>query len=79
LKNLLLVSLILLAEHSWAFTDCSDCPEMIDIPAGNFLMGSPSNKNPSSREKLDDRGDEKPQHKVKIKEFSLGKFEVTQA
>ena len=79
MKNLLLVSLILLAEPAWAFTDCSDCPEMIDIPAGSFLMGSPSNQNASSREKLDDRDDEKPQHRVKIKEFSLGKFEVTQA
>jgi formylglycine-generating enzyme required for sulfatase activity len=79
LKNFLLVSLILLAEPAWAFTDCSDCPEMIDIPAGSFLMGSPSNKNSSSRKKLDDPDDEKPQHKVKIKEFSLGKFEVTQA
>lgn len=79
MKNLLLVSLILLAEPAWAFTDCSDCPEMIDIPAGSFLMGSPSNQNACSREKLDDRDDEKPQHTVKIKEFSLGKFEVTQA
>lgn len=79
MKNFLLVSLILLAEPAWAFTDCSDCPEMIDIPAGSFLMGSPSNQNASSREKLDDRNDEKPQHTVKIKEFSLGKFEVTQA
>ena len=79
MKNLLLVSLILLAEPAWAFTDCSDCPEMIDIPAGSFLMGSPSNQNACSREKLDDRDDEKPQHTVKIKAFSLGKFEVTQA
>ena len=72
MKNLLLVSLILLAEPAWAFTDCSDCPEMIDIPAGSFLMGSPSNQNACSREKLDDRDDEKPQHTVKIKEFSIG-------
>ena len=23
------------------FTDCSDCPEMVVIPAGQFVMGSP--------------------------------------
>lgn len=79
MKKLLLVSLILLAEHAWAFTDCSDCPEMIDIPAGSFLMGSPSDQDSSSHKKSEARDDEKPQHLVHIKAFSLGKFEITQA
>lgn len=26
------------------FRDCADCPEMVAIPAGDYLMGSPSNE-----------------------------------
>ena len=46
--------------------------EMVLIPAGEFLMGSPdSDKNASA--------DEKPQHRVRItKPFYLGKYLVTQ-
>ena len=46
--------------------------EMVLIPAGEFLMGSPdSDRTPPS--------DEKPQHRVRItKPFYLGKYLVTQ-
>jgi formylglycine-generating enzyme required for sulfatase activity len=47
--------------------------EMVLIPAGTFLMGSP----PSEKDRGDDEG---PQHQVTItKDFYLGKYEVTQA
>jgi len=49
---------------------CSYCPEMVTIPAGSFIMGS------SSAEK-DNQADEKPTHKVQIRQFLLGKYEVT--
>ena len=49
---------------------CTDCPEMVTIPAGSFIMGS------SSTEK-DNQADEKPTHKVQIRPFLLGKYEVT--
>jgi len=53
------------------FKDCADCPEMVVIPAGTFMMGSPA-----SEEGRDDR--EGPQHPVNIpKQFAAGKFEVT--
>lgn len=26
------------------FKDCPTCPEMVVIPAGNFMMGSPENE-----------------------------------
>ena len=46
--------------------------EMVLIPAGEFLMGSPD-----SDKDADD--DEKPQHRVRItKPFYLGKYLVTQ-
>jgi formylglycine-generating enzyme required for sulfatase activity len=55
----------------WSFKDCAECPEMVVVPAGSFIMGSPE-----SEEGRDD--DEGPQHEVTIPEpFAVGKFEVT--
>jgi formylglycine-generating enzyme required for sulfatase activity len=51
------------------FRDCSDCPEMRVVPAGSFMMGSPSG------EKY--RGAEQ-QHQVTFaKPFAIGVYEVT--
>lgn len=47
--------------------DCSDCPEMVAIPAGSFEMGS--------RELYDD---EKPVHRVSVRAFMMSRTEVTQ-
>ena len=52
------------------FRDCAQCPQMVVIPAGNFLMGSPSG------EKYH-RKDEGPQHRVTVRRFAIGKYEVT--
>ena len=57
-----------------AFKDCDDCPEMVEMPAGSFLMGSKADPFAS----YPPSADETPQHAVSIKAFSLGKFEVTQ-
>jgi formylglycine-generating enzyme required for sulfatase activity len=47
------------------------CPEMIVVPAGSFMMGSP----PTEKGRFDN---EDPQHKVTIaKPFAVSKFEVT--
>ncbi|HLP90288.1 MAG TPA: formylglycine-generating enzyme family protein [Nostocaceae cyanobacterium] len=46
--------------------------EMVLIPGGSFLMGSPENE-PESRD------DERPQHEVTIKPFCMGKYPITQA
>jgi formylglycine-generating enzyme required for sulfatase activity len=46
------------------------CPEMVVIPPGQFLMGSP----------LDDsmrRNNEGPQHRVTIRRFAIGRYAVT--
>ncbi|MES2944437.1 MAG: SUMF1/EgtB/PvdO family nonheme iron enzyme [Pseudomonadota bacterium] len=48
--------------------DCADCPELVIIPAGSFMMGS-----------NDGEANEKPVHRVSIKPFAMGKTEVTQA
>jgi formylglycine-generating enzyme required for sulfatase activity len=47
--------------------------QLVQIPAGEFLMGSPDSDSEAS-------SDEKPQHRVQITQpFYLGMFEVTQA
>lgn len=52
----------------------SACPEMVTIPPGKFLMGSPK-----SEERWDGYdGREEPQHEVRIDyAFALGRFELT--
>jgi formylglycine-generating enzyme required for sulfatase activity len=55
-----------------AFKDCKDCPEMVVIPAGSFMMGASDNETGSYPE-------EKPQRKVNIKQFACGKFDITKA
>ena len=59
------------------FKDCPDCPEMVVIPAGRFVMGAAPGEEES--EKLQDsfRNRSQPQHGVDVVSFSAGKFEVT--
>ncbi|MGZ5935132.1 MAG: formylglycine-generating enzyme family protein [Rhizomicrobium sp.] len=54
------------------FRECTDCPLMVGIPAGTFVMGSPA----SEPGRFDAEG---PQHRVAIRAFALGKFDVTTA
>jgi formylglycine-generating enzyme required for sulfatase activity len=70
---------LLLAAWSWpvaaddapvrsgsVFRDCPDCPQMVVIPPGSFMMGDA------------DRGRERPVHQVRIGYyFAVGKFDVT--
>jgi formylglycine-generating enzyme required for sulfatase activity len=46
--------------------------EMVSLPAGQFLMGSPDSD-------PDARDNEKPQHQVQVNSFAIGKYPVTQA
>ena len=52
------------------FRDCPHCPEMVVLPAGKFVMGSPTDE--KFREK-----DEGPQQTVSVPGFAMGKFDVT--
>ena len=53
------------------FKDCDQCPEMVVIPVGSFIMGSPEDE--------PQRGSrEGPQHQVRFaKPFAIGKYEVS--
>ena len=64
------------------FKDCTECPEMVVLPGGSFLMGSPPDPQPdpfsNEKPKSIGRPSEKPQHRVQIQSFAIGKYEVTQ-
>src|SRR5262249_48860932 len=48
------------------FKDCPECPEMVIIPAGNFMMGG------------DRAGNERPIHRVTIaKPFAVARYSIT--
>ena len=54
------------------FRDCKSCPQMVVVPAGDYIMGSPSSEESSRR--IDGEG---PRHLVTISEpFAVGKYEV---
>ena len=53
------------------FRDCADCPEMVVLPAGAFVMGSPADE-------VGRQANEGPQHKVEIRRpIALGLREVS--
>src|ERR1700748_712040 len=51
------------------FTECTDCPTMVGIPAGAFVMGSAA----SEPGHFDNEG---PQHAVTVRAFALAKYDV---
>jgi formylglycine-generating enzyme required for sulfatase activity len=53
------------------FKECTACPELIVVPAGNFTMGSPDTE-------PERNANESPQHGVTIaKQFAVSRFAVT--
>ena len=64
------------------FKDCPECPEMVVLPGGSFLMGSPPDPEPdpfiNEQPKTIGEAGERPQHRVQIQSFAIGKYEVTQ-
>jgi formylglycine-generating enzyme required for sulfatase activity len=53
------------------FKDCEDCPEMVALPAGAFMMGSPESE-------FGRREPEGPPRRVAIaRRFAIGRFEIT--
>jgi formylglycine-generating enzyme required for sulfatase activity len=53
------------------FKECAACPEMLVVPAGSFMMGSP----PDEPQRNNSEG---PQHRVTFaKPFAVGRFSVT--
>ena len=68
---------LLMLNAAWAqerpdreFRECADCPQMVAVPAGSFVMGSPA----TEHGRFDSEG---PQHPVTVRAFALGKYDVT--
>ena len=58
-------------EAGHVFRDCPHCPEMVVVPAGEFVMGSPT----SEEGRWNNEG---PRHRVMIgSSFAVGVYEVT--
>ena len=82
MRALCLLISLLAAEAAFAdppktFRDCPSCPEMVVIPAGSFVMGTPDTVRSTPNDSGQDK--EKPARTIQMKSFSLGKYEVTQA
>ncbi|MCK9802335.1 formylglycine-generating enzyme family protein [Pseudomonas sp. MAFF 302030] len=58
-------------ETGKVFKDCKNCPEMVVLPAGSFVMGTPEGE-------VGKEPDESPQHTVTFKKpFAISRFHVT--
>ncbi len=54
-----------------SFKDCAECPVMVEVPTGSFMMGSPSDE----KDRNDNEG---PQHRVELEyRLAVGVYEVT--
>jgi len=63
-----------------AFRDCDQCPEMIMVARGSFMMGSPPGEEERERVPNDRIGFTTPQVRVTFKDdFAVGKYPVTRA
>ncbi len=54
------------------FRECADCIDMVGIPGGSFMMGSPA----TEEGRFDSEG---PQHLVTLRAFALAKYDVSSA
>ena len=79
MKRLFLIFFMILAGSSLAadqkareFQECPECPTMVGIPAGKFVMGSPA----AEPGRFDSEG---PQRIVAVKAFALAKTDVRSA
>ena len=61
------------------FRECENCPEMVVIPAGSFLMGSPAKEVGRDEDEDDSSGPGGGQVNVRVPRFAISRFETTWA
>jgi formylglycine-generating enzyme required for sulfatase activity len=62
--------------------DCTECPEMVAVPAGSFTMGSSASEKAWAVSHGASPGavaDEAPPHTVSLQSFAIGRYPVTHA
>lgn len=60
------------------FRDCAECPEMVALPAGSFVMGSTEEETSKAGLPEEQGARERPAHQVTFqKPFAIGKYELT--
>lgn len=57
-----------------SFRECSDCPQMVVVPSGRAIIGSPSNESGRDRSRSVQEG---PRREVAIRAFAVGRFPMT--
>jgi len=68
------------AETLGSFRDCETCPEMMQIPAGSFAMGSSTQALEEAQVPAPFAGYQTPKHRVTLSQaFAIGKYAVTRA
>ncbi len=65
------------AQAAETFRDCGECPLMVAVPVGSFMMGSTSEETDREGAPPENVSDERPRHSVSVNSFSLGVAEVT--
>jgi formylglycine-generating enzyme required for sulfatase activity len=67
----LMVAVVTPAEAAQQFRDCPDCPEMVVVPAGHFIMGARKDEPAQAQAEL-------PAHPVTVNApFAISKFDIT--
>jgi len=76
-RRFLQLAFLLCSFPAVAEKDCTYCPEMVVIPAGQFVMGVAPGEEERANLPAGFRNRSEPQRSVAVKRFSAGKFEVT--
>jgi formylglycine-generating enzyme required for sulfatase activity len=65
-------------ENRVTFQDCKNCPVMVELPAGSFLMGTAEGEQMIDSRTGKPVTNDLPQHRVTLAEpFAIGKYEIT--
>lgn len=59
------------------FRECEECPEMVVLPAGTFLMGSPASEVGRGEDEDDQSGPGGAQVQVTLPRFAIARYETT--
>jgi formylglycine-generating enzyme required for sulfatase activity len=57
--------------------DCAECPELVTLPAGRFVMGAAPDEEVLEQLAEEFRGRSEPRREIEVGRFSIGRFEVT--